>query len=148
MNVKTAIAIAALCGVCVSFAGARGDDVPIRITAQAGTASFAGTIEVTVTNDSGKRVLFSQAHGYGWVPGATLYAIDNAGRKWAIYPNAKTILNGSGGMVVVEPGASQTMRLRVPDGLLSADFKAYVLSMDAGGGATVYSAPFQIPAAK
>jgi len=52
----------------------------------------------------------------------------------------------TGIVAAVKHGTSGRIQIAIPAGVLSADYKAYRLSMNAGGK-LVDSAPFQIPAA-
>ena len=141
---RVGIAAFALCAMWVSFAQALPDAAPIRIAAQVAGRPFEGVIEVTVVNGSNRQLLIDVSHGAGWSTAATLYGIDGANKRVVVY--SRRFISGSGGFVVIKPGKTGTLRLRVPGDVLRAGFKSYVLSL-AVGGAEVYSGPFEIHAA-
>ncbi len=144
---KTAIATAVLCAMCVSFAGARPDFEPSLVSIVVQPGKQAGEIGVTITNNSGKPISLWEG---GWAEGATLYGIDASNQQKIIYPTGP--FGGSGMIVSINPGKSETIPLRVPAQVLKVDYKAYVVSMtfgdwtwgssNAGAAMTVYSAAF------
>lgn len=106
------------------------------------------SMQVSIKNNTAEPVQFANEQ-LNVGEGITIYALDGAGHKTAIYPS--TTRNASAGceLIRTQPGGSASVKAWLPLRLLTFPTGSYVLSVrftrvESGKFITVVSAPFSI----